>query len=191
MVTGEAGPHPLTCTPPTTTTTYTPALKTPGPPPPLFNQTFHSELSLIHHFCFSFPHLRVHRPPTPTSDPLQHLPLCLKQEMSPEVTSTSPSPNMAPNLAFVELQKPVSVSSSSSSCGSGSGPNHFPNHYNSFSHHAPVYGQFSSQNLMSGKAIIHLIHPRVPFVLHKPFKKATVSNIFVIFFKVNLVIYFF
>lgn len=90
-----------------------------------------------------------------TSEPLQ-LPLCLKQEMSPEVTSTSPSPNMAAsNLAFVELQalqKPVSVSSSS--CSS----NHFPNAFNSFSHHAPVYGQFSSQSVISGNAGIHLTH---------------------------------
>lgn len=95
-----------------------------------------------------------------TSEPLQSLPLCLKQEMSPEVTSTSPSPNMAAsNLAFVELQalqKPVSVS-----CGSGSSygnSNHYPNAFNSFSHHAPVYGQFSSQSIMSGNAGLHLIH---------------------------------
>ncbi len=88
-----------------------------------------------------------------TSEPLQPLPLCLKQEMSPEVTSTSPSPNMAAsNLAFVELQalqKPVPLSSSSSSCGNS---NHFPNTFNSFSHHAPVYGQFSSQSIISGNA---------------------------------------
>lgn len=93
-----------------------------------------------------------------TSEPLQSLPLCLKQEMSPEVTSTSPSPNLAAasNLAFVELQalqKPVSVSNS---CSSSS--NHFPNAFNSFSHHAPVYGQFSSQPIISGNAGIHLIH---------------------------------
>lgn len=98
----------------------------------------------------------------PTSEPLQALPLCLKQEMSPEVTSTSPSPNMAPNLAFVELQKPVSVSSNS--CGSSS--NHFPNHYNSFSHHAPVYGQFSSQPIMSGNAVIHLCHLHAHFFIN-------------------------
>lgn len=106
-------------------------------------------IPLVHYFCFPFPRLhRLSPPPPPTSEPLHPLPLCLKQEMSPEVTSTSPSPNMAPNLAFVELQKPVSVSSNS--CGSSS--NHFPNHYNSFSHHAPVYGQFSSQPIMPGNA---------------------------------------
>lgn len=95
-------------------------------------------------------------PAVTTSEPRQSLPLCLKQEMSPEVTSTSPSPNMAAsNLAFVELQalqKPVSVSSSCSNS------NHFPNAFNSFSHHAPVYGQFSSQSIISGNAGIHLIH---------------------------------
>lgn len=89
------------------------------------------------------------------------------------MTSTSPSPNMAPNFAFVELQKPVSVSGNS--CGSSS--SHFPNHYNSFSHHAPVYGQFSSQPIVSGKAIIHLIHLHLHSFLHNSFKKSlTVNN---------------
>lgn len=96
-----------------------------------------------------------------TSEPVQTLPLCLKQEMSPEVTSTTPSPNMAAcNLAFVELhalQKPISVSGSSCSGSSSSSSNHFPNAFNSFSHHAPVYGQFSSQSVISGNAAIHLI----------------------------------
>lgn len=125
----------------------------------------HSDISLLGLSFRSFAIFAFHfltcpaivRPP-PTSEPLQPLPLCLKQEMSPEVTSTSPSPNMAANLAFVELQKPVSVSSNS--CGSSS--NHF-NHYNSFSHHAPVYGQFSSQPIMSGKASIHLNHLHMHF----------------------------
>lgn len=101
-------------------------------------------------------------PPVTTSEPPQALPLCLKQEMSPEVTSTSPSPNMAAsNLAFVDLQalqKPVSVSSSSSSSSCCGNSNHFPNTFNSFSHHAPVYGQFSSQPIMSGNAGVQFIH---------------------------------
>lgn len=93
-------------------------------------------------------HFLTH-PPTghATSDPLQPLPLCLKQEMSPEVTSTSPSPNVVANSAFLELQSlqaPVTVSSSCSSS------NHFPHAFNSFSHHAPVYGHFSSQSLIAG-----------------------------------------
>ncbi|KAF3849063.1 hypothetical protein F7725_015560, partial [Dissostichus mawsoni] len=41
------------------------------------------------------------------------------------------------------LQKPLSVSSSCSHS------NHYPNAFNSFSHHAPVYGQFSSQSIIS------------------------------------------
>eukprot|EP00064_Thunnus_orientalis_P010290 superscaffoldBa00001383_g10316 len=97
--------------------------------------------------------LTAHQSYTMVTEPLQSLPICLKQEMSPEVTSTSPSPNMAAasNLAFVELQalqKPVSVSNSCSSSSS----NHFPNAFNSFSHHAPVYGQFSSQSIISAGA---------------------------------------
>lgn len=148
MVTGESGRCPLTLRLIPTT-----------PKPLIF------DMSLIPSF-----HLRSlsvsisssHPPVLPavtTSEPPQALPLCLKQEMSPEVTSTSPSPNMAAsNLAFVEmqaLQKPVTVSSSSSCCGNS---NHFPNTFNSFSHHAPVYGQFSSQPIMSGNAGIQFIH---------------------------------
>ncbi|XP_039470198.1 paired box protein Pax-8 isoform X2 [Oreochromis aureus] len=99
-----------------------------------------------------------------TSEPVQTLPLCLKQEMSPEVTSTSPSPNMAAcSLAFVELQalqKPISVSSSS--CSGSSSSNHFPNAFNSFSHHAPVYGQFSSQSVISGRDMVSSTLPGYP-----------------------------
>ncbi|KAK1883992.1 Paired box protein Pax-2-B [Dissostichus eleginoides] len=80
--------------------------------------------------------------------------------MSPEVTSTSPSPNMAmSNLAFVELQalqKPLSVSSSCSHS------NHYPNAFNSFSHHAPVYGQFSSQSIISGRDMVSSNLPGYP-----------------------------
>uniref|UniRef100_A0A3P8TAL8 Paired box protein Pax-8 n=1 Tax=Amphiprion percula TaxID=161767 RepID=A0A3P8TAL8_AMPPE len=109
--------------------------------------------------------LSAHQSYTMVTEPLQALPLCLKQEMSPEVTSTSPSPNMAaPNLAFVELQalqKPISVSGgSSSNCSSSS--NHFPNAFNSFSHHAPVYGQFSSQSIISGRDMVSSTLPGYP-----------------------------
>ncbi|XP_077479566.1 paired box protein Pax-8 isoform X3 [Stigmatopora argus] len=90
---------------------------------------------------------------------LQSLPLCLKQEMSPEVTSTSPaSPNMASNLAFVELQKPHP---NNSGCGGGAG-NHFHNSFNSFSHHAPVYSQFSSQSIISGRDMVSSTLPGYP-----------------------------
>lgn len=133
-------------------------LTTPKPLTLLFDMSL-IPISLLRSLSVS---ISSSRPPVPpavtTSEPPQALPLCLKQEMSPEVTSTSPSPNMvASNLAFVELQalqKPVSVSSSSC-CGNS---NHFPNTFNSFSHHAPVYGQFSSQPIMSGNAGIQFIH---------------------------------
>ncbi|XP_013859138.1 paired box protein Pax-8 isoform X1 [Austrofundulus limnaeus] len=89
------------------------------------------------------------------------LPLCLKQEMSPEVISTSPSPNMAAsNLAVVELQKPLSVSSGG--CNGSATSHHFPNTFNSFSHHAPVYGQFSSQSLISGRDMVSSTLPGYP-----------------------------
>ncbi|KAJ0013087.1 hypothetical protein NQD34_017421, partial [Periophthalmus magnuspinnatus] len=104
--------------------------------------------------------LAGHQGYTVVTDSVQPLPLCLKQEMSPEVTSTSPSPHMTPsNLAYVELQalqKPVSVSSS---CGSS---NHFPNAISSFSHHAPVYGQFSSQSIISGRDMVSSTLPGYP-----------------------------
>ncbi|XP_061732318.1 paired box protein Pax-8 isoform X1 [Nerophis ophidion] len=95
--------------------------------------------------------LTAHQTYAMVPEPLQSLPLCLKQEMSPEVTSTSPS---SPNMAFVELQKPLSVGSSCS--------NHYPNSYNSFSHHAPVYGQFSSQSIMSGRDMVSSTLPGYP-----------------------------
>ncbi|XP_019733212.1 paired box protein Pax-8 isoform X1 [Hippocampus comes] len=107
--------------------------------------------------------------PHPRPEPLQSLPLCLKQEMSPEVTSTSPaSPNMAPsNMAFVELQKPVSLNSCSGG-GSGGASNHFPNSFNSFSHHAPVYGQFGSQSIISGRDMVSSTLPGYPPPIPSP-----------------------
>ncbi|XP_021175490.2 paired box protein Pax-8 isoform X3 [Fundulus heteroclitus] len=109
--------------------------------------------------------LSAHPSYTVVTEPLQTLPLCLKQEMSPEVTSTSPSPNMAAStLAYVELQalqKPISVSGScngNSSCSS----NPYPNAFNSFSHHAPVYGQFSSQSIISGRDMVSSTLPGYP-----------------------------
>ncbi|KAM6985625.1 paired box protein Pax-8 isoform 2-T3 [Aplochiton taeniatus] len=94
------------------------------------------------------------------ADPLQPLQLCLKQEMSPEVTSTSPSPNMAAsNSAFLELQSLQSPVSVSSSCSSSS---HFPHAFNSFPHHAPVYGQFSSQSFIAGRDMVSSTLPGYP-----------------------------
>ncbi|XP_036972084.1 paired box protein Pax-8 isoform X1 [Acanthopagrus latus] len=122
--------------------------------------------------------LSAHQSYTMVTEPLQSLPLCLKQEMSPEVTSTSPSPNMAAsNLAFVELQalqKPVSVG-----CGSGSSygnSNHYPNAFNSFSHHAPVYGQFSSQSIMSGRDMVSSTLPGYPPHIPSPAQSGYTSS---------------
>lgn len=107
-------------------------------------------------FVCIFPPAAVRRLSPKTSEALQPLPLCLKQEMSPEVTSTSPSPNMAAsNLPFVELQ---ALQKSSSVSGGGCGnANHFPNTFSSFSHHAPVYGQFGGQSIMSGNVTASFI----------------------------------
>ncbi|KAM9793777.1 paired box protein Pax-8 isoform X3 [Syngnathus typhle] len=103
--------------------------------------------------------LAAHQSYAMVPEQLQSLPLCLKQELSPEVTSTSPaSPNMAAsNLAFVELQKPISMNSCS-----GGASNHFPNSFNSFSHHAPVYGQFGSQSVISGRDMVSSTLPGYP-----------------------------
>ncbi|XP_036384949.1 paired box protein Pax-8 isoform X2 [Megalops cyprinoides] len=103
--------------------------------------------------------LTAHQGYTVVTDPLQPLPLCLKQEMSPEVTSSSPSPNIAPNSAFLELQPIPAPAPVSSSCGSSS---HFSHAFNSFSHHAPVYGQFTSQSLIAGRDMVSSTLPGYP-----------------------------
>ncbi|XP_077943899.1 paired box protein Pax-8 isoform X3 [Gasterosteus aculeatus] len=108
--------------------------------------------------------LTAHQSYAMVTESRQPLPLCLKQEMSPEVTSTSPSPNMAlSNLAFMELQalqKPLSAGGGGGSSCSNS--NHYPNAFNSFSHHAPVYGQFSSQSIISGRDMVSSTLPGYP-----------------------------
>uniref|UniRef100_A0A671YPQ8 Paired box protein Pax-8 n=1 Tax=Sparus aurata TaxID=8175 RepID=A0A671YPQ8_SPAAU len=112
--------------------------------------------------------LSAHQSYTMVTEPLQSLPLCLKQEMSPEVTSTSPSPNMvASNLAFVELQ------ALQNSYGNS---NHYPNAFNSFSHHAPVYGQFSSQSIMSGRDMVSSTLPGYPPHIPSPAQSGYTSS---------------
>ncbi|KAJ3605685.1 hypothetical protein NHX12_027729 [Muraenolepis orangiensis] len=105
--------------------------------------------------------LTTHQGYAMVAEPLQ--PLCLKQEMSPEVTSSpSPSP-VASNLAFMELQGALQSPVSVGGCGSGGSSGHFPHHaFNSFSHHAPVYGQFASQCLMSGRDMTNSTLPGYP-----------------------------
>ncbi|XP_028827736.1 paired box protein Pax-8 isoform X2 [Denticeps clupeoides] len=104
--------------------------------------------------------LTAHQGYAMVADPLQPLPICLKQEMSPEVNSSSPSPSIIPNSAFLELQAiqaPASVSNS----GSGSA-SHFSHAFNSFSHHAPVYGQFSSPSFIAGRDMVSSTLPGYP-----------------------------
>ncbi|KAJ8379835.1 hypothetical protein SKAU_G00006130 [Synaphobranchus kaupii] len=103
--------------------------------------------------------LTSHQGYSVVADPLQPLPLCLKQEMSPEDTSAGSSPNVMPNSAFLDLQPipaPVSVSNS------GGCPSHLSHAFNSFSHHAPVYGQFSSQSLIAGRDMVSSTLPGYP-----------------------------
>ncbi|XP_030624333.1 paired box protein Pax-8 [Chanos chanos] len=105
--------------------------------------------------------LTAHQGYTVVTDPLQPLPLCMKQEMSPEVTSSSPSPSIIANSAFLELNSiatpsPVSVSNSCSSS------THFSHAFNSFTHHAPVYGQFNGQSLITGRDMVSSTLPGYP-----------------------------
>ncbi|KAJ8414092.1 hypothetical protein AAFF_G00066900 [Aldrovandia affinis] len=103
--------------------------------------------------------LTSHQGYSVVADPLKPLPLCLKQEMSPEETSAGSSPNVMPNAAFLDLQPiaaPVSVSSS------GGCSSHLSHAFNSFSHHAPVYGQFSSQSLIAGRDVVSSTLPGYP-----------------------------
>ncbi|XP_061658103.1 paired box protein Pax-8 isoform X3 [Syngnathoides biaculeatus] len=114
--------------------------------------------------------LTAHQSYAMVAEPLQSLPLCLKQEMSPEVTSTSPA---SPNLPFVDLQKPVSMSSGS--CGGGASA-HFPNSFNSFSHHAPVYGQIGGQSIISGRDMVSSTLPGYPPHIPSPAQSGYTSS---------------
>ncbi|KPP73309.1 transcription factor Pax8a-like, partial [Scleropages formosus] len=103
--------------------------------------------------------LTAHQGYAVVADALQPLPLCLKQEVSPEVSSPSPSPSIAPSSAFLELQPITAPASVSSGCG---GSSHFSHAFNTFSHHAPVYGQFSSQSLVAGRDVMSSTLPGYP-----------------------------
>ncbi|XP_035291418.1 paired box protein Pax-8-like isoform X2 [Anguilla anguilla] len=103
--------------------------------------------------------LTSHQGYSVVTDPLQSLPLCLKQEMSPEETSAGSSPNVMPNSAFLDLQ-PIPASVSVSNRGGCS--SHLSHAFNSFSHHGPVYGQFSSQSLIAGRDMVSSTLPGYP-----------------------------
>uniref|UniRef100_W5NDS1 Paired box protein Pax-8 n=1 Tax=Lepisosteus oculatus TaxID=7918 RepID=W5NDS1_LEPOC len=103
--------------------------------------------------------LTAHQGYSVVSDHLQPLPLCLKQEVSLEVPNSSSSPSVMPNPAFLELQ-PIQAAVSVSSSGGGS--SHLSHAFNTFSHHAPVYGQFSSQPLIAGRDMVSSTLPGYP-----------------------------
>lgn len=79
--------------------------------------------------------------------------------MSPEVNSSSPSPNIIANSAFLELTS-ISAPSSAPIGNSCSNATHLSHGFNSFSHHAPVHGQFSSPPLITGKTS-HIAHASI------------------------------
>ncbi|XP_035246517.1 paired box protein Pax-8 isoform X2 [Anguilla anguilla] len=103
--------------------------------------------------------LTAHQGYAVVTDPHRPLPLCLKQELSPEATSSSPSPNVAPNPAFLELQPIPAPAPIGGGCG---GSSHFSHAFNSFSHHAPVYGQFTSQPILAGRDMVSSTLPGYP-----------------------------
>nr|XP_023676426.1 paired box protein Pax-8-like isoform X1 [Paramormyrops kingsleyae] len=93
------------------------------------------------------------------ADPLQAPPICLKQEMSPEVSSTSDSPSGVDSSAFMELQ-PIAASVSARSGGGGS--SHLSHAFRPFSPHGPVYGQLSTQSLIAGREMMDSSLPGYP-----------------------------
>ncbi|KAL4609453.1 paired box protein Pax-8 isoform X2 [Arapaima gigas] len=103
--------------------------------------------------------LTAHQGYAVVADALQPLPLCLKQEVSPEVSSPSPSPSIPPSSAFLELQPITAPVSVNGGCG---GSSHFSHAFNTFSHHAPVYGQFNSQSLIAGRDVMSSTLPGYP-----------------------------
>ncbi|XP_073807835.1 paired box protein Pax-8 isoform X1 [Danio rerio] len=104
--------------------------------------------------------LAAHQGYAVVTEALQPLPLCLKQEVSPEGNSLSPSPNIISGSAFLDLSTISSPSSApvASSCGSA----HLSHGFSSFSHHAPVHGQFSSPSLMAGREVASSMLPGYP-----------------------------
>ncbi|XP_051981851.1 paired box protein Pax-8-like isoform X3 [Xyrauchen texanus] len=124
--------------------------------------------------------MAAHQGYTVVAEALQPLPLCLKQEMCPEVNSSSPSHNIIPNSAFLELTSisaPSSVSISNSCAGSA----HLSHGFSSFSHHAPVQGQFSSPSLIAGRDVASSMlpgyPPHIPSAAQTGFSSSTITGI--------------
>ncbi|XP_051967654.1 paired box protein Pax-8 isoform X2 [Xyrauchen texanus] len=115
--------------------------------------------------------LAAHQGYTVVTEALQPLPLCLKQEMPPEENSSSPSPNIIPNSAFLEL------TSISNSCA---GSAHLSHGFSSFSHHAPVMGPFSSPSLIAGRDVASSMlpgyPPHIPSAAQTGFSSSTITG---------------
>ncbi|KAG1957725.1 paired box protein Pax-8 isoform X1 [Pimephales promelas] len=105
--------------------------------------------------------LAAHQGYAVVSEALQPRPLCLKQEVSPEVNSSSSSPNIIANSAFLELTA-ISAPASVSIANSCSNATHLSHGFSSFSHHAPVQGQFSSPHLITGREVSSSMLPGYP-----------------------------
>nr|AGO18319.1 paired box protein Pax 8 [Clarias batrachus] len=105
--------------------------------------------------------LAAHQGYAVVTDALQPLPICLKQEMSPDGASSSPSPNIIGNSAFLEMGA-ISAPSPVSVGNGGNSSMHFSHPFNSFPHHAPVYSQFSSQSLITGRDMVSSTLPGYP-----------------------------
>ncbi|XP_062844513.1 paired box protein Pax-8 [Trichomycterus rosablanca] len=105
--------------------------------------------------------LATHQGYAVVTDPLQPLPICLKQEMSPDGASSNHSPNVLGNSTFLDMGS-VSASSSVPVGNGGSTSMHFSHPFNSFPHHAPVYSQFSSQSLITGRDMVSSTLPGYP-----------------------------
>ncbi|XP_055056201.1 paired box protein Pax-8 isoform X1 [Misgurnus anguillicaudatus] len=123
--------------------------------------------------------LTAHQGYTVVSEPPQPLPLCLKQEMSPELNSSSPSPNIMAHSAFLELTS-ISAPSSVSIGTSCSSSVHLSHGFNSFSHHAPVHGQFGSPPLITGRDVTSSMlpgyPPHIPSAAQTGFSASTITG---------------
>ncbi|XP_073695965.1 paired box protein Pax-8 [Garra rufa] len=123
--------------------------------------------------------LAAHQGYTVVAEALQPLPLCLKQEMSPEVNSSSPSPNITANPAFLELTS-ISAPSSMPISNSCSNVTHLSHGFSSFSHHAPVHGQFSSPPLIAGRDVASSMlpgyPPHIPSAAQTGFSSSTITG---------------
>ncbi|KTG04263.1 hypothetical protein cypCar_00025979 [Cyprinus carpio] len=119
--------------------------------------------------------LAAHQGYTVVAEALQPLPLCLKQEMSPEVNSSSPSPNIIANAAFLEL-----TSSSAPIANSCSNASHLSHGFSSFSHHAPLHGQLGSPPLIAGRDVASSMlpgyPPHIPSAAQTGFTSSTITG---------------